>query len=89
MRITKAPSEYSLVLTGGSVWAQIIDSQRTVRSVFVANDLVSAGLKNFTLSLVDTATEKIGWDFGLNEDYLTGQLRASLIAEAGAAGHKG
>lgn len=60
-----------------------------VRSVFAENDNLSAGLKTFTLRLVESATEKIGWDFGPNDDFLTGQLRALLIRTAGGAGHQG
>lgn len=59
-----------------------------VRSVFAENDTLSAGLKTFTLRLVESATEKIGWDFGPNDDFLTGQLRALLIRTAGGAGHQ-
>lgn len=46
------------------------------------------GLKKFALKLVSPAIEKIGWDFAANEDFLTGQLRALLIATAGGAGHQ-
>lgn len=60
-----------------------------IRSIFSANEIVSAGLKKFTLELVKDAAEKIGWEFSPNEDYLAGQLRALLISTAGAAGHQG
>jgi hypothetical protein len=46
------------------------------------------GLKKFTLSLVSSAAEKIGWDFKDDEDYLTVQLRKLLLAMAGGAGHE-
>lgn len=78
-----------MLLTGHSVWSQIIDTVHKIRSVFSADDVVSAGLKKFTLKLVEGATEKVGWEFAPNEDYLTGQLRALLISSAGAAGHQG
>lgn len=81
--------EICVLLTGDSVWSQIIENVRNVRSIFSANEVVSAGLKKFTLRLVEGATEKIGWEFAPNEDYLTGQLRALLISTAGAAGHQG
>lgn len=71
------------------MWLQIINSLNKVRSVFAANDILSAGLKTFTLKLVESATENIGWDFGPNDDYLTGQLRALLLRTAGGAGHQG
>lgn len=68
---------------------QINNSVANIRSAFAANDTISAGLKTFTLALVKPATEKVGWEFGQNEDYLTGQLRALLIRMAGGAGHEG
>lgn len=71
------------------MWLQIISSLAKVRSIFATNDVLSAGLKVFTLKLVESATEKIGWDFSPNDDYLTGQLRALLIRTAGSAGHQG
>ena len=78
-----------MLLTGHSVWSQIIDTVRNIRSVFSANEVVTAGLKKFNLKLVEGATEKIGWEFAPNENYLTGQLRALLISNAGDAGHQG
>lgn len=72
----------------GSVWSQITNSLAKIRSVFAENDAVSVGLTKFTLKLVAAATEKIGWDFKPNEDYLTGQLRALLITTAGDVGHQ-
>ena len=71
------------------MWLQIISCLAKVRSIFATNDVLSAGLKVFTLKLVESATEKIGWDFSPNDDYLTGQLRALLIRTAGSAGHQG
>ena len=59
----------------------------TIRSVFAENLAVAEGLKQFTLELVSPATEKLGWDFKADDDYLTGQLRALLISTAGGAGH--
>ena len=63
-------------------------SLSNVRSVFASNEAISTGLKTFTLRLVESATENIGWDFKPDEDFLTGQLRALLIGTAGLAGHK-
>ena len=70
------------------MWLQIINSLAKVRSVFAANDNLSAGLETFTLKLVESATEEIGWDFRPDDDYLTGRLRALLILTAGGAGHQ-
>lgn len=89
MRVYKPLSETCVLLTVYSVWSQIIENVRNIRSIFSKNEVVSAGLKKFTLNLVEGATEKIGWEFAPDEDYLTGQLRALLISTAGAAGHQG
>lgn len=50
---------------------------------------MSEALRQYVLKLVDTAANKIGWEFGANDDFLTGQLRALLITTAGMAGHEG
>lgn len=74
-------------LTHYRVWSQIVSSLTNVRSIFAENENASNGLKAFTLRLVAPATEKIGWKYAPNENYLTGQLRALLISTAGGAGH--
>ncbi len=66
----------------------MIGSLASVRSVFADVEPVANGLKKFTLRLVSPATERIGWNFATNEDFLTGQLRALLITAAGGAGHQ-
>ena len=71
-----------------SVWSQIISSLEKIRSIFADNAVLATGLRIFTARLVAPATEKIGWEFAPNEDYLTGQLRALLISTAGSAGHE-
>lgn len=63
-------------------------SLANVRSIFADPEHLANGLKMFTLKLISPATETIGWDFADNEDFLTGQLRALLIATAGGAGHQ-
>lgn len=68
------------------VWSQITNSLSNIRSIFAENEAISNGLKNFALKLVVPATKKIGWDFGPQDDFLTGQLRALLISAAGDAG---
>ncbi|KAL8944929.1 MAG: hypothetical protein Q9216_000090 [Gyalolechia sp. 2 TL-2023] len=73
--------------TNYAVWAQLVASLVNIRSIFAGNQAVVDGLSQFTLKLVSSATEKIGWDFRPGEDYLTGQLRALLIGAAGGAGH--
>ena len=62
---------------------------RSPRSIFADDERLEKGLQKFTLKLVTPATEKIGWEFNTNEDFLTGQLRALLLSTAGGAGHQG
>ena len=77
-----------ILLIQTRVWAQAITSVDHVRSIFADNEIAAAGLKAFTLKLVASATEKIGWDFAPQENFLTGQLRALLINSAGSSGHQ-
>ena len=71
-----------------SVWTQIVSSLENIRSIFADDKALVTGLRVFTERLVAPATEKIGWEFAPNEDYLTGQLRALLLSTAGSAGHE-
>ncbi|KAH0239587.1 hypothetical protein KCU84_g25390, partial [Aureobasidium melanogenum] len=70
------------------VWSEVLSSLGNIRSVFADDEQVSEGLRQYTLRLVSEATAKIGWDFAPHDDYLTGQLRALLLASAGMAGHE-
>ncbi|KAK4504672.1 hypothetical protein PRZ48_002633 [Zasmidium cellare] len=70
------------------VWSEVLSSLGKIRSVFSTDDEVSAALRKYTLKLVSAATDKIGWEFGPSDDYLTGQLRALLISTAGQVGHE-
>lgn len=72
----------------GSVWSQITTSLAKIRSIFAENEEILTGLRKFTLKLVAAATEKVGWYFGSDEDFLTGQLRALLVSTAANAGHQ-
>ncbi|KAF3479560.1 uncharacterized protein GIQ15_06536 [Arthroderma uncinatum] len=71
------------------VWQQIMTSIGGLRSIFGTNEAVSAGLKAYVRKLVTPATEKIGWEFKAEDDYLTKQLRQLLITSAGRSGHEG
>jgi hypothetical protein len=70
------------------VWSQILGSLATVKSVFSDNAAVSEGLKKFTLKLISSAVEKIGWESSAEDDFLTSQLRSLLILTAGVNGHE-
>ncbi|KAF4313531.1 Peptidase M1 alanine aminopeptidase/leukotriene A4 hydrolase [Botryosphaeria dothidea] len=70
------------------VWQQILLTLGNVRSIFSENEEISKGLRLLTRKLVTPATDKIGWEFAKNEDFLTGQLRSLLISAAGLAGHE-
>ncbi|KAK0248640.1 hypothetical protein LTS09_016199 [Friedmanniomyces endolithicus] len=70
------------------VWSEVLSSLAKIRSTFSSDAQVSEGLRSFTLKLVTAATDKVGWSFGPHDDYLTGQMRALLIATAGLMGHE-
>lgn len=70
------------------VWSEIVSTLGSIRSIFSDDSLIAEALRKFALKLVTPATEKIGWEFAPSEDYLTGQMRALLIAVAGLAGHR-
>lgn len=70
------------------VWSQIISSLSTVRSIYAENEIITEGLRNFTLRLVSPVTETIGWKSSPEEGFLDGQLRALLISTAGGSGHE-
>ncbi|KAF1990148.1 hypothetical protein K402DRAFT_451716 [Aulographum hederae CBS 113979] len=69
------------------VWSQALAGLANIRQTFSEFEDISKGLKELALKLVTPAAEKLGWKFAPNEDFLTGQLRALLIAAAGLAGH--
>lgn len=71
------------------VWSEVLSSLGKIRSIFSSDEQASQGLRNYTLKLVTAATDKIGWEFGPSDDYLTGQLRALLLTTAGLVGHEG
>lgn len=70
------------------VWSEVITTLSKIRSTFASDAQVSEGLRAFTLKLASAATDKIGWEFAQNDDFLTGQLRALLLQVAGLAGHE-
>ena len=70
------------------VWSEVLSTLSKIRSTFSSDEQVSNGLRQYTLKLVTAATDKIGWEFGQGEDYLTGQLRALLLQTAGLTGHE-
>lgn len=70
------------------VWSQIISTIAGIRSVFADHPTISQMLQKFTLKLISPITEKVGWEFPANEDFLSVQLRSMLITAAGLAGHE-
>jgi aminopeptidase N len=69
------------------VWSQILTNIGNVRSVLSGSDDVSEALRKYHLKLITPAVEKVGFEFKDGESFLTGQLRASLLASAGVVGH--
>lgn len=74
--------------TNHLVWAQILSALGSVRSIFSEDKAIVAGLKAFTLKLIDSAVRNVGWQYEGNEDHLTGQLRALMINTAGLSDNK-
>ncbi|KAI1269415.1 peptidase family M1 [Xylariaceae sp. FL1019] len=74
--------------TNHLVWAQVLDSLGSVKSIFSDDEEIKRGLESFALKLVSDAVEKVGWEFSESEDYLTGLLRKRLLLNAAANGHK-
>jgi len=70
------------------VWSQILTNIGNVRSVLSGSDDVSEALRKYHLKLITPAVEKVGFEFKDGESFLTGQLRASLLASAGVVGHQ-
>lgn len=71
------------------VLSQALNSINTVKSIFGDDEAIKKGLEAFTLSLIDTAFTKLGWEFPAGEDFNTGLLRKRLILAAGVNGHAG
>nr|POF11406.1 aminopeptidase 1 [Quercus suber] len=70
------------------VWSEVLSCLGTIRSIFSSDEEVATGLRKFSLQLVTAATDRIGFDFKADDDYLTGQLRALLVNVAGLLGHE-
>lgn len=70
------------------VWSEVLTSLNKMILVFAEDEQVSAGLMKFKLGLVSAATDEIGWQFHPADDFLTGQARALLLANAGLAGNE-
>lgn len=72
------------------VWAGITEQLGKLRSLFAENSAeIKDRLKKFTLALVSPTVERVGWEFGPDEDFLTGRLRALILGVAGTVGHEG
>lgn len=71
------------------VLSQALDSINTVKSIFGDDETIKKGLETLTLRLIETALNKLGWEFPTGEDLNKGLLRKRLILAAGANGHPG
>ncbi|KAI1171642.1 peptidase family M1-domain-containing protein [Nemania sp. FL0916] len=69
------------------VWCSVLDSVSDLKAIFGQDKVLKQGLQNFCLKLIDSAVEKIGWEFSDAEDYLTGLLRKMLLLQAALNGH--
>jgi aminopeptidase N len=71
------------------VWSEVLKHLTTLRSVWsLRSNNVSDGLAKFTEQLITPSLQRLGWEFGVNEDFLTTQLRALIISAAGGIGVK-
>jgi aminopeptidase N len=71
------------------VWAEIVEQLGKLRSICAeSSEEIRDGLNKFTLELVSQTVDRLGWEFGPDEDFLTGRLRALAISTAGSVGHK-
>ncbi|KAI0179940.1 peptidase family M1-domain-containing protein [Hypoxylon sp. FL1284] len=68
-------------------WAQVLDSLSLVKAIFGDDEAIKRGLEKFTLKLISSQVEKLGWDFPEGEDYLKGLLRKRLLFSAAMNGH--
>lgn len=71
------------------VWSQITSSLATIKSVFSEEEDIAKALEAFTVQLINKAVARVGWEYCLEEEYLTGQLRVLLISSAGHNGDMG
>lgn len=71
------------------VLSQALDSINLVKSVFGEDETIKKGMNAFSLRLIDTALNKIGWDVPKGEDYNTSLLRKKLFLSAVGSGHPG
>lgn len=71
------------------VLSQALDSINEVKSIFGDDETIKKGLEAFTLKLIDTALNKLGWEYPAGEDFNQGLLRKRLILTAGVNEHPG
>jgi aminopeptidase N len=70
------------------VWSQLLGSLGHIKATFSEIPDVAEGLRKFSLKLLSPIVEKVGWDFKPTDDYLTTQLRALVLSNAGHSGHE-
>ncbi|KAI1325932.1 peptidase family M1 [Xylariaceae sp. FL0255] len=73
--------------TNHFVWAQVLDSLNLVKNIFGDDETIKKGLEKFSLKLVSSVVEKVGWEYPEGEDYLTGLLRKRVLLNAAVNGH--
>lgn len=74
--------------TNQIVWSQALDALGSVKAIFGDDEETKTGLENFTLTLINGALEKIGWEYSEGEGFLKGILRKRLLLSAVANGHQ-
>ncbi|ETS77466.1 hypothetical protein PFICI_11340 [Pestalotiopsis fici W106-1] len=69
------------------VWETALDSVSFVKAVFGDDEAINTGLENFTLKLINHTIEKVGWEEGPDEGFLTSLLRKKILLTAAANNH--
>ena len=70
------------------VWEQILEVLRTVDMVFSEDKDIRAGLKNFTLQLIENKVNEVGTEPLPQDDFVSRGLRRTLLAKAVQCGHE-
>lgn len=71
-----------------NLWSEILSQYSSLKNkAFEQPEETIHGLEAFIRDVISINLEKLGWEFAEGDDYLTVELRSSLIATAIANGH--
>ncbi|KAG6266511.1 hypothetical protein E4U47_005743 [Claviceps purpurea] len=69
------------------VWTQVLDSIASVKSVFSEDKDIKKGLDKFTLKLISSKANEVGWESAPNEGYLDTILRKHILGTGVSISH--